>query len=152
MLYGPGSFASSTPPPPSSVLDVDRRSSINDVPHVVLNEVAEYSDIPERIRLRQVNSNPRDGVPPEVPLWHCAFTEDAILDDCDAFWSKIAEIMAWFLIVTHNRVTEEDSIVHGPTVYFRINRDLQDGLIADNRTLHQSFCWKERVYTPSKRQ
>ena len=32
------------------------RSSINDVPHVVLNKVAEYSYIPERIRLRQVNS------------------------------------------------------------------------------------------------
>ena len=32
------------------------RSSINDVP-----EVAEYSDIPERIRLRQVNSALRDG-------------------------------------------------------------------------------------------
>ena len=147
-----GSFASSTPPPRSSVLDVDRRSSIDDVPHVVLNKVAEYSDIPECIRLRQVNSTLRDGVPPTVPPWHCAFTEDAILDDCDDFWSKIAEIMAWFLIITHNRVTEEDSIVHGPTVCFRINRNLQDGLIADNRTLHPSFWLKERVYTPSKRQ
>ena len=57
---------------------------------VVLNKVAEYSDIPERIRLRQVISTLRDGVPPTVPPRRCAFTDDATLGDCDAFWSKIA--------------------------------------------------------------
>ena len=73
---GPFPFASSSLPSSR-----DGRSSINDVPHVVLNKVAEYSDMPERIRLRQVNSTLRDGVPPTVPPWHCAFTEGAILDD-----------------------------------------------------------------------
>ena len=117
---------------------------------MVLNKVAKYSDMPERIRLRQVNSTLRDGVPPTVPPWHCAFTDDAMLGPCDAFWSKIAEIMAWFLIITHNRVKEEDNtLFFPPTVYFRINRKLQDGRIADNRTLYQGFWWQKRVYTPS---
>ena len=75
----PFSFASSSPP--SSRDGRDWRSSINDVPHVVLNKVAEYSDMPERIRLRQVNSTLHDGVPPTVPPRHCAFTDDAIPDD-----------------------------------------------------------------------
>ena len=146
-IYGPGPFASSSPAP-SEVLHVDRRRSINDVPYAVLNTVAEYSDMPERIRLRQVNSTLRDGVPPTVPPWHCAFTDDAILDDCDAFWSKIAEIMAWFLIITHR----SNLRVQKP-VYFRCNRNGNMDIaarIADNRTLHQGFWWKGRVYTPAE--
>ena len=123
-IYGPGPFASSSPPP-SKDLDVDRRSSINGVPHVVLNKVAEYSDMPERIRLRQVNSTLRDGVPPTVPPWYCAFTDHAILGSCDAFWSKMAEIMAWFLVITHNGVKEDSTLFFPPTVYFEINRKLQ---------------------------
>ena len=79
--------------------------------------------------------------------WHCAFTDDAILQSCDEFWSKIAEIMTQFLVITHtvlgNRVN------HIP-VYFELHRKLQDGLIADNRTLLQGFWCKERVYTPHK--
>ena len=154
MLYCPGfSFASSTSSPPSRVLDVDRRSSINDVPHVLLNKIAEYSDMPERIRLRQVNSTLRDGVPPTVPPWRCAFTDDDILDDCDVLWSKISEIMVWFLIVTHNRVEEEDgsdpTVISRPAVYFEINKNLPHGFMTDNGHLHQRFWWQKRVYTIS---
>ena len=111
---------------------------------MILNKVAEYSEMPERIRLRQVNSTLRDDVPPTVPPWHCAFTDDAILDDCDAFWSKIAQIMAWFLVNTHNRVTE--GTLDGPEVCFEINRHLQD--YSQDRTLQQCFWWQRRVYTP----
>jgi hypothetical protein len=124
---------------------------------VVLNKVAEYTDIPERIRLRQVNSTLRDGVPPTVPPWHCAFTEDAILDDCDAFWSKIAEIMAWFLIATHNRVkgygTRRES---RPWVTFYVAADVAADDAADDdgrpryNNLIQGFEWQNRVYTPSR--
>ena len=71
---------------------------------------------------------------------------------CDAFWSKIAEIMAWFLIVTHNRVTEDPdpnpnpNPNSSPTVYSGIYTKLQDGRIADESTLQQSFTWQKRVY------
>ena len=66
--------------------------------------------------------------------------------------------MAWFLIVTHNRVTEDpDPSLNpnpnsSPTVYFGINRKLQDGPIADKSTLHQRFTWQKRVYTALSRQ
>ena len=130
------------------------RSSINDVPHVVLNKVAEYSDIPERIRLRQVNSTLRDGLPPTVPPRRCAFTDDAILNDCDAFWSKIAEIMAWFLIITHNRVKEYDTTLDPqkfPRVTFQIDNERNaedDDIRTKYNILYQSFWWRNGVYTP----
>ena len=76
--------------------------------------------------------------------WHSAFTDDAILQSCDEFWSRIAEIMTQFLVITHDRVKHWK-----PAVDFNLNRKLQDGLIADNRTLLQSFWWKGRVYTPA---
>ena len=130
------------------------RSSINDVPYVVLNKVAEYSDIPERIRLRQVNSTLRNGVPPTVPPRRCAFTDDAILDDCDAFWSKIAEIMAWFLMITHNRVKEYDTTLDPqkfPRVTFQIDDEgnaEEDDIRTKYNILYQSFWWRNGVYTP----
>ena len=132
---------------------MDRLSSIDDVPYVVLTKVAEYSDIHEHIRMRQVNSTLRDGVPPTVPPWHCAFTKDAILDVCDAFWSKIAEIMAWFLIATHNRVKGYGTTRQSrPSVTFKIAADDaadDDGRLRYNN-LNHVFGWQNRVYTPTR--
>ena len=121
-------------------------SSINDVTHVVLNKVAEYSDIPERIRMRQVNSTLRDGVPPTVPPWHCEFTEDAILDDCDAFWSKIAEIMAWFLIATHNRVKGTWSEIYDTTLEWPPSVTFQIDPINPNLYHRDCLCYRKDVF------
>ena len=68
---------------------------------------------------------------------------------CDAFWSRSAEIMAWFLVITHNRVKEEDSTpFFPPTVDFEIKRNDDD--VSPGTTLYQSYSWQKRVYTPSR--
>ena len=65
-----------------------------------------------------------------------------------AFWSKIAGIMAWFLVFMHNRALTRN---HPPHVYFEIkNIEEYPRIEEDYRTLYHSFWWQKRVYTPSR--
>ena len=79
-----------------------------------------------------------------MPPWHCAFTEDAILDDCDAFWSKIARIMAWFLIVTHNRVKGTWSEICDTTLELPPSVTLQIHPINPNLSIRETLSVHKR--------